>query len=450
MKLHSTLRLGLLLLGAAASARAGVGPELAARLGNGLTPLGGTRAGNAAGTIPSWSGDAAIGSPPVDSQPLLVVTKENAARYGAELSDGQRALLDRLPESYGLPVYPSRRQAGAPTAFNAGTLQNATRAFLDGTTPAPQNAIGGIPFPILSPPPTEAGLEAIWNHRLRWRGLSRTRRLTQITSSTRGDLGVSQVLERLRFQSIDSPPVDHYGTILTYVLRGVIEPKRLAGTVKLIDEPLQGMTAAWQRGPNQLHFDKTSSAGDDTPVIGTDGLFDEDQFEGFSGPPVRYDWKLLGTRELLVPYDAEHFDGAAPDDIFGPRHIRPTLAHYELHRVRVVEARLKPALIAPFTRRVFYLDEDSWQVLMVDLYDRSDTLVRVQEVHTRVGEQAALVPTLETVYDLPGKRYFGAAMTNRDGRVDFTEIPVDEFRPGHAVPWARRAGVVPADDRGEL
>jgi hypothetical protein len=440
---------GWLALGLNAASVASVGPDRAARLQTTLTPLGAERAGNAAGTLPAWTGPAASGPSAIDdAQPLYVVTAETAAKYAVNLSEGQRALLASLPGSYSLPVYPAHRRAGAPAGFYAGTLQNATHAFIDSSSPAPQAAITGIPFPVLSQQPSDAGLEAIWNHRLRWRGVSRTRQRMQITASTRGDLGVTRVLERQRFQSIDSAATDGYGVVLGFILRGVIEPRRLAGTIKLSYDPLQAAAVAWQRSPNQPRIQKTQSTGDDTPMIGAEGLFNEDQAEGFSGSPSRYDWKLLGKRELLVPYDAAGFDGAAPDDIFGPRHIRPGLARYELHRVHVVEARLKPTLSSPFARRVFYLDEDSWQVLLADLYDRSDRLVCVQEVHTRIGPEGQLVPTLETAYDLIGRRYFAAATTNRDTPIDYSEISADEFKPSHVEAWARRAGIVPADDRG--
>ena len=427
----------------ASTAGAAVEREAAARLGTVLTPLGGERLGNAAGTIPAWTGVPA--GPAADEAPVLLVTRDNAGRHADVLSDGQRALIDALPESYAMPVYATRREAGAPPPFLAGTARNALHTTLGAEAAPPQDAVAGIPFPILSTDANTAGLESIWNHRLRWRGLARTRPLTQITSSTRGDLAITRLRERLRFQPIDAAPTPPYGVLLGFALRGVFEPKRLAGSVKLVYDPLQGAPVAWQRVAGQ-RLVRTTSAGDDTPVIGAEGLFNEDQAEGFAGSPARYQWKRLGGRELLVPYDADRFEGAVADDIFGPRHIRPERARYERHRVHVVEARLKPTLIAPFARRVFYLDEDSWQVLLVELYDRSDRLVRVQEVHTRVGADGALLPTLEAAYDLPGRRYFAVATTQGDGRAEFDEIAAKEFEPDRAMRWARHSGIMTADD----
>lgn len=428
-------------------AMAGVRPELAAKLDSELTPLGGLRAGDAAGRVPAWSGDSAGAAGVAGETPLFVIDRDNAARYAEQLGEGQLVLLAALPESYSLPVYPAHRLANAPAAFIAGTRANATAASIEAADAPPQAAVAGIPFPILSTKATDAGLEAIWNHRLRWRGAGRSRVVMQVTSSTRGDLGVTRLREKLAFRPLDTAD-GRKDPVLSYLLRGVIDPPRLAGTVKLVYDTLKGPPLAWQRSPNQPKFEKTGGVGDDTAMIGSEGLFDEDQQEGFSGSPARYDWKLLGTRALYMPYDATDFEGAAPDDIFGPRHIRPGLARYELHRVRVLEARLKPQLIAPFARRVLYLDEDSWQVLAVDLYDRADTLARMQEVHTRVAADGALLPTLEVAYDLRGKRYFAAATTNRDGPVELTDFPAADFDPGKSVLWARRAGIVPATDPG--
>ena len=67
-----------------------------------------------------------------------------------------------------------------------------------------------------------------------------------------------------------------------------------------------------------------------------------------------------------------------------PDHLR-----YELHRVWVVDATLKKGERHIYKRRTFYIDEDSWQILLVDQYDNRDQLWRVSEGHAI------------TYYDLP-------------------------------------------------
>lgn len=118
--------IAVLSLAAAVSlpAHARVDAAQAARLGQDLMPLGGERAGNAAGTIPSWEGG--LSTPPANYQPgmhhpdpyaadqeLYRVDKSNMAQYKALLTPGYQKLLEKSPDYY-LRVLPSRRSAASP------------------------------------------------------------------------------------------------------------------------------------------------------------------------------------------------------------------------------------------------------------------------------------------------------------------------------------------------
>src|SRR3954470_6487773 len=104
---------GLIFLGAlcvAVTTFAKVLPEEAARLEADLTPIGAERAGNAAGTIPPWTGG--ITRPPAGYEPgdhhpdpypddaiLFTITAANVEEHAAHLSDGQKALLAAYPDT---------------------------------------------------------------------------------------------------------------------------------------------------------------------------------------------------------------------------------------------------------------------------------------------------------------------------------------------------------------
>jgi hypothetical protein len=96
----------LLLSALALQAQAKVDASQAARLGQELTPLGGERAGNAAGTIPAWSGGLA--TPPANYQPGMHhpdpyaadamqyrVDAGNLAQHEQQLPLGLKALLQQ-------------------------------------------------------------------------------------------------------------------------------------------------------------------------------------------------------------------------------------------------------------------------------------------------------------------------------------------------------------------
>jgi hypothetical protein len=169
-------KIGVLVLAACAAlqVQARVDDAQAVRLGQDLTPLGAERAGNAAGTIPAWSGGVA---PPADYQPgmhhpdpfaadplLYRVDQGNLGEYASLLPEGLKALLERYPEFH-LRVFPSRRSAAAPQRIYDATRFNAVSAELIANGNGIQGAAAGIPFPL-----PQDGMEVIWNHILHYRG----------------------------------------------------------------------------------------------------------------------------------------------------------------------------------------------------------------------------------------------------------------------------------------
>ena len=135
------LRITLLTCALALPSQAAAPPDQVARLGRDLTPLGAIQAGNAVGTIPPWLGG--IREPPADyepgahhpdpfaaDRPLFTITAANLEQHAARLSAGQVAMLERYPESWRLPVYPSRRSAALPQRIYERTVTNAGRAEL--------------------------------------------------------------------------------------------------------------------------------------------------------------------------------------------------------------------------------------------------------------------------------------------------------------------------------
>ena len=175
-----------------------------------LTPVGAKRDGNAAGTIPAWTGGLTEApanyspqfhetDPFADDQPLFTIDAGNAAKYADNLSPGQRALLEQYPETWRLHVYPSRRTAAYPQfvydalAANAGSAQLITEG---------RGGVNGSD--ITSPfPQPENGLEVIWNHNLRWRGI-RVQRSQGTAAVTRAG-NFTLVLSRKRSSTSHKP-----------------------------------------------------------------------------------------------------------------------------------------------------------------------------------------------------------------------------------------------------
>ena len=168
LKLQTMAMLALSSL--ALSVSAAVTPDKAATLQTTLTPLGAERAGNASGTIPEWTGgmatdaaavdeDGFYGDPFAGEQPQYVVTAANMEQYKDMLTDGQKAMLSRYPETYKLRVFQTRRSATVPQEVFAAAARNAVNTKLASGGNGLENFDTAYPFPI-----PESGVEVIWNH----------------------------------------------------------------------------------------------------------------------------------------------------------------------------------------------------------------------------------------------------------------------------------------------
>ena len=423
----SAFRFGAALVAACAfalPAAAELAADQVARLGADLTPLGGERAGNAEGTIPEWTGG--IVAPPAgyatgehhrdpyaDDEMLFVIDAGNLDEYRDRLSVGHQRMLETYP-TFRLPVYPTRRSASAPERIYEATRQIAATARLEDGGNGVGGAVIGIPFPI----PAD-GVEAVWNHLLRYRGETVACVIGQAAVTRGGDYTVVKFgLEIEMRYSLPGMTVEELGNTMILFKNRVLAPARLAGDILLVHETMNQVREprhAWTYNPGQRRVRRAPNVAYDNPGTTTDGLRTADQFDMFNGAIDRYDWALVGKREIYVPYNAYalHSDSLTFDDILAPLHVDPAHLRYELHRVWVVEATLKEGARHIYKRRTFYIDEDSWQILLADVYDNRDELWRVQEGHViNYYEKPLIWPTLEVHTDLQAGRYLALGLDN--------------------------------------
>ena len=295
-----------------------------------------------------------------------------------------------------------------------------------------QNATLGFPFPI-----PKSGAEVIWNHRLKWRGESVRRYNNQLIVQPNGSYQLTKIIEDVQFgyASIKHPvPLDKNNREFLKYLSQTIAPPRLAGTFILVHE--KGGTgaegrAAWLYSPGLRRIRRAPTVQYDNPYEGTDGNEFYDQVDLFNGALDRYNWKLVGKKEMILPYNS--YVIGSPKVKFKmlatPKHVNQDYGRYELHRFWVIEATVKPGTNHTFKKRVLYVDEDSWSIEAVDDYDNKDQLYKFQEGHlvNQTGIQtASSVP--ELIYDFFSGRYFITALSNEDQPNDFTiAYPPDFF-----------------------
>jgi len=416
----------------ALNVQAAVKPSEAARLGADLTPLGAETAGNADGTIPAWNGG--ILTPPAGykvgdhhpdpfaaDKPLYTVTPSNLGQHESKLTAGSVSLLKAYAD-YKLIVYPTRRSANAPQRIYDATKANATTGTLANNGNSFENALTGIPFPLPA-----SGLEVMWNHLARYRGVSASRHIAQAAPTRSGSYTLVQFEDEFLF-NYARPDVTaaQLENILVYYKQAVTAPARQAGTILLAHETLDQVKekrSAWVYNTGQRRVRRAPDVAYDNPGTAADGMRTSDQFDMYNGAPDRYDWKLVGKRELIVPYNSYklHSNSVKYADILKPLHLNQDLARYELHRVWIVEATLKPGASHIYKRRTFYVDEDSWQILAVDQYDSRDQMWRVSEAHcVNYYDAQVFWSTLEAHTDLIAGRYLVVGLDNENAMYDFS------------------------------
>ncbi len=420
------------------------------RLGVDLTPLGGEKAGNADGTIPAWNGG--LTSPPsgyqegkhyIDPFPgdgiEYTITNNNLSDYEDKLSEGHKALLKTYPDTYKLNVYQTRRTAAAPQRIYDATRRVAVTANLTPDGNGVTGAIEGIPFPI-----PKNGLEVIWNHILRWRANYAERNVAQAAPTRGGDYTLVQFSDQFNIlYTQEGMTEENMNNIVLYFKQEVLAPARLAGGILLVHETLnqnKEKRKAWLYNPGQRRVRRAPNVAFDNPGTASDGMRTNDQFDMYNGSPERYDWELIGKKEIIVPYNNYRISSPSLkySDILKPLHINQEHPRYELHRVWVVEATLKEGERHIYKRRTFYVDEDSWQILVVDQYDNRDQLWRVSEgMAMNYYDVPNLWTTLEVHTDLQAGRYLVIGLDNESTPYNFNV----KFNDGDFSPAAlRRAG----------
>lgn len=370
------------------------GPALALPEGlrPGLTPLGADQSGNAEATIPAWQGG--ITQPPPGYQPgqahidpfakdqrLFQITATNRDKFTEKLSGIDQAMLAKYPDSYRLNVYPTRRSCAFPNFVYDALQHNAANAKLLEDGNGVDNAIITSPFPL-----PKSGFEVYWNHNLHFRGYKVAQKITGGTVSNGNHTRV--VREDIKLGHYYNPELTSWANSDKKEMDWLAiwsAPARLAGAGFSMTNPVsfsndtrtgflfRPETRKVSQAPaSAVSFDSPLSSGQGTRIS-------DDMFLG-NGSPERYDWTLIGKKELYIPYNA--YKASQTDlnlsDLLHAQHLNPDLLRYELHRVWVIEARLKADFNHLYHRRVLYIDEDSWIAVAADLYDERDELVAGQ------------------------------------------------------------------------
>ncbi len=397
------------------------------RLETDLTPMGSERAGNAAGTIPRWEGGMTeppanydggghLANPFEGEAPLFTITSANVDQYAANLSPGQVALFKKYPD-YKMIVYPTHRTAALPEDVYTVVRENCLNAELvnDGNGVIDFGVAQAFPIP-------QNAYEVFWNHITRYRGGSAQRTYVQVPVQSNGafvPVGITDTFTWPQYLEGGMDP-EKDRNVLVYFTYAIHSPPQLTGTVLLVHETVNQVTdprRAWLYNAGQRRVRRAPQVAYDGPGQGSDGTRTADDFDMMNGAPDRYNWKLVGKKEMYIPYNSYLImsPSLTYKDIHQKGHMNQDYSRYELHRVWEIEATLKEGARHIYAKRVFFLDEDSWQIVVKDQYDGQGQLWRVGEGHV-VQYYTKDVPwiAVETLMDLNDGRYLTLGLTNEE------------------------------------
>jgi hypothetical protein len=416
---------------AATAAFAAPSEDEIARLGGPeLTPVGAERAGNAEGTIPEWKGgvtEAPLGWTPGMKRPdsfgddaiLFSIDASNVEQHADKLTPGQVELVKSYA-GYRMDVYPTRRSCAYPEAYYENAKNNARVSRVDEQC----FLRDGVSSPVFPLP--ENGCQVIQNGKLSiFNGVIGFDRIEATLVPTNAGSFVPIRRRQIQYSRTGAPNFkrfDELEGVWTKALNMVVAPPKQAGEITLVHVLTDGHLDAWTYNPGQRRVRRNPNFEYDNPVPGWQGLVTIDAVNGFVGAADRYNWKLIGKREIYIPYNnVKFFDSdLAYKDIVQPRYPRRDLIRYELHRVWVVEATVRPDKRHTIPRRVFYLDEDSWLIVAVDGYDTKGNLWRVSEYLPQLlYEIPSCVSNGGIYYDLVAGRYVITPALNEEEEADY-------------------------------
>lgn len=443
---RKTLLSALVFLAIGGPATAAVSPEEARKLGDTLTPWGAEKAGNAAGTIPEYQGGIQPpasydpGKPGIrpdpfaDEKPRLVITRENMAEHADKLSEGTKAFFEKYP-TFRMEVYPTHRTARYPDWYLENARKNATSCETAADGLQLKNCYAGTPFPI-----PQNGVEVMWNRYLKFEqhAFRADDLMTTVVDANGTVIDTAGWKQWNQYPLWDGRSEMLEGDEVNEVLRADYNaPARKNGEKLVIQDGIDMVNSArraWSYVVGQRRVKLSPDVAYDTPSPTGAGIGTVDDSSVFFGAFDRYDFKLVGKKEMYIPYNMfklQDQQQCGHDSVFTKNHLDPACVRWELHRVWVVEANLKPGKRHVYPRRTLYYDEDFLGVGMGDSYDSTGAIYRVTYSESfPFYEAEGHVSGQFVVHDLQSGAYVRQAYTRgRTGWVITDPVPMNTFSP---------------------
>ncbi|MFN2377862.1 MAG: DUF1329 domain-containing protein [Candidatus Binatia bacterium] len=326
----------------------------------------------------------AVPAPAAAAEPTpgTVIERGNVDQYADLLGPAVKWIVDRGAT---IKVGPYKKVA-FPPKFAEATEKYSGQVELAEDATHLKNHTAGLPFPAVDPNDKHAGAKHMFNFNAAIAVDDLDLRNFDCDTGAIGKNGdpfsverhfLIDHIRRLYFQErtiVDPKPkmVSKDGSRYKEALYPLIEPFDLKGTgftlTRYADHTRQDDT--WLYLPQLRRVRRLSSAQRSDALFGQDT--DQDSYAGYAGNPGWFTWSYLGEKTILGSF---HSDGIpvkwqkASGDFMHD-------SAWEPRKVWIVEGKAKFPQYA-YSKRVIYLDQDSYRIPYTDIYDQAGELWKV-------------------------------------------------------------------------
>ncbi len=316
-----------------------------------------------------------------DVTPGDKITDQNMDKVKDLVSPGMEWCI-----KHGWPIAISEtKRIDWPQAYKEATEKYAGQVKLAADGLSLQNYVAGLPFPNLDSKDPQIAIKVMWNYDYHFLTTDDVdlRNFDADTGSIadHGPLTVERHFLLDHFRRLfwngrlyvepkpEKPNPNGYRA--QQGLYPILEPFDLKGVGALgnryVDPAKQD--DSWLYLPSLRRVRRLSTAQRSDALFGQDT--DVDSYYGYSGHIAWMDWKFLGEREVIGAMHAEHYPVKWHEKVdwaFDDK--------WEKRKVYVIEGTSKLPQYA-YSKRVIFIDKESWVVPFSDIYDRSGELWKI-------------------------------------------------------------------------
>ncbi len=370
---------------------------------------------NESGEIPAWVGIAGLQCPadyekgdflpnPYEAEkPLYRIDHTNVDKYKHRLSFGQVTRLKRHKRFY-MNIYPAHRNLEYLPEYYAATIETQKSVKID-----EDNTLigfkGGVAFPH-----AKNGLEAAWNVRRMYTSDDAMSSLVDRIVSPAGK--IKKTIQIAKVMTLGEGRITHKlpnpNKLAQKIVAFYTYPADTAGTCFMAYSYLDStkLDETWLYLPTLRRVRRAPSMTGGGQIDGE--LCMDENGQEFRGNVNDWTWKLHGKKEHYVAYNCFSIfvKGTKPEDECWAQDLNPERLRYELHRVYKLEANAIEGLNHPYKKRVGFYDEDAWQPLLGDRYDKRGDIYRQFEAYTYADYCEKMRQTMGYLYmNLVSGRY---------------------------------------------